>query len=274
MKLHMNEKSMNEKNEVKRAIFGDYKHKIKTFAIFTAENPMGMALEPQENNKRTAELKQYLNRMHIQYVPIDGKFDTGSSPITKNYGDGKYGKYQDTGKYKFTTTSRDEHSFICINIKLSEAKYLCQKFEQLSFFFGEQLWDETNDTDTDDDSKTVNTFNTDDTKTVDKTLNWDKKAPKRNFNTSGSVLSYWETKEAGGEYKCIEKSRTIVDAKSFDNFFSKHASFKYSIAMTIFEDYYPEINDIISEWCLDEALFNESLTSFAVSRRRWQAYNE
>ena len=62
-----------ESNELKRALFGDYKHRIKTFAIFTAENPMGMPLSPEENNKRTEQLKQILNKAHLQYIPINGR---------------------------------------------------------------------------------------------------------------------------------------------------------------------------------------------------------
>ena len=68
---------LNESNEVRRALYGDYRHKIKTFGIFTAENPLGNSLAPDENNRLTNQLKGILSKSHLQYVPISGMFDIG-----------------------------------------------------------------------------------------------------------------------------------------------------------------------------------------------------
>lgn len=91
---------------IKKTLFGDYSGKIRTFAVLSAENPMGMKNSAEENNKATKELKQKLKEMAIQYVPIEGK----------------YGSI--------------EHSFMLFNITREDAQYLAEWFEQESFFFG------------------------------------------------------------------------------------------------------------------------------------------
>lgn len=224
-----------EKNEVKRALFGDYKHKIRTFAIFTAENPMGKALPPDENNKRTEELKKIFNKMHLQYIPINGRFVLGTSKINRNYGDNKYGKQKDG-----TNEIRDEHSFIVINISLNETEDICKQFGQLSFFFGEQTW--------------TNRENADD------------------YNTA-STIYYYETKSLGGDYVCVDSSRRIDNAQDFDNFFSRHKSYKYSIYMKIFNESYDNLYDILDLDCLNEAISNEDYIARHRSMRRYHAYN-
>ena len=217
-----------EKNEIQRALYGDYKHRIKTFAIFTAENPIGKHLEPSENNKRTNELKKIFKQMNLQYISISGRFDVEDSKIKRNYGDSKYEK----------SLSRDEHSFVVINISLSEAKGICEKFDQLSFFFGEQTW--TNDGSSDD------------------------------LNTS-STLYYYEKKDKNSDYVMVDSSRKVKDASTFDNFFSRHKNFKYSICMKIFGNY-ESLNDVLDVDCLLESL-KDDRTSFFRSTRRYHAYN-
>lgn len=224
-----------ESNELKRALFGDYKHRIKTFAIFTAENPMGRSLPPEENNKRTERLKQMLSKAHLQYIPINGRFIIGKSKINRNYGDNKYGKQKDG-----SNIVRDEHSFIVINISLSETEGICQTFEQLSFFFGEQTW--TNENGNDD------------------------------LNTA-SIIYYYETKIAGGDYKCVDSSRRIDNAQDFDNFFSRHKSYKYSIYMKIFNESYDSLKEILDLDCLMEAISNDDYVDRHRSMRRFHAYN-
>lgn len=103
MKLRINE---NPNSRVKQALFGDNSGKIRTFAVLSAENPMGMKNSATENNKNTAELKSKLKELGIQYVPIEGK----------------YGNI--------------EHSFMLFNIAREDAQYLAEWFEQESFFFG------------------------------------------------------------------------------------------------------------------------------------------
>lgn len=230
---------LTEKNEVKRALFGDYRHKIKTFGIMTAENPMGNELTPEENNKRTEELKNYCSKIHCQYIPIKGYFDVGGTKVSdKNYGDNKYGK----------SNRRPEHSFLIINITLNELKYLCDKFEQLSFFFGENYWG-------------INPNNEVDSDTINST----------DRHTS-SALSYYEKKNINSEYKLIETSRKIENAKDFDNFFSRHGNFDYSIYMKIFNESYDSIKEVLDYDCLEEALDETKTDRHRVMRRAF-AYN-
>lgn len=101
-------KKLNEKKStrVKNVLYGDVTGKIKTFAILTAENPMAKEFTNEENNKRTDSLKNDMRKMGVQYIPIQGFF------------------------------GRKEHSFILPNVALKDAKYLSNKYEQLSFFFG------------------------------------------------------------------------------------------------------------------------------------------
>ena len=96
----------NSNTRVKKALFGDITGKIATFALLTAENPMGKELTAEENNKRTARLKEYCKKLGIQYVPVEGSF--GSI----------------------------EHSFMLFNLAQKDAEFLARKFGQLSFFFG------------------------------------------------------------------------------------------------------------------------------------------
>lgn len=103
VRLRINE---NPNSRVKQALFGDSSGKIRTFAVLSAENPMGMKNSAAENNKNTAELKSKLKELGVQYVPIEGK----------------YGNI--------------EHSFMLFNIAREDAQYLAEWFEQESFFFG------------------------------------------------------------------------------------------------------------------------------------------
>ncbi len=96
----------NPNSRVKQALFGDSSGKIRTFAVLSAENPMGMKNSATENNKNTAELKSKLKELGVHYVPIEGK----------------YGNI--------------EHSFMLFNIAREDAQYLAEWFEQESFFFG------------------------------------------------------------------------------------------------------------------------------------------
>ena len=104
MKLKIEE---NTSTRVKKSLFGDVTKKIKTFAILTAENPMGKELSAADNNKNIEELKRLLKRMSIQYIPIEGHFGNNK-----------------------------EHSFLLVNLSLNDTKKLANTFKQLSFFYG------------------------------------------------------------------------------------------------------------------------------------------
>ena len=233
---------LDEKNEVKRALFGDYKHKIKTFAILTAENPMGNSLSPQENNKRTEALKNMCEKAGYKYIPIKGFFDVGDTRVSNiNYGDNKYSKK--------TNRRRPEHSFLIINLTLSEAKYLAEKFEQLSFFFGENYWgySPNNKVDTDTETQSLDRH-------------------------TSSAISYYERKNENSNYRLIETSKRIDNAKDFDNFFSKYKDFDYSIYLKIFNEEYENIPDILDYDCLFECLNEDKTGKHRVTRRKF-AYN-
>ena len=112
--------------KVKSAIFGDNRGLIKTFAVLTAENPMGKKLSDEQNRQRNKLLRKeiaakrdagqrasglskeaYFRKLHIQYIPIRGRFE-----------------------------GNQENSYIVLNLTLSDTKYLSDKFGQKSFFFG------------------------------------------------------------------------------------------------------------------------------------------
>ena len=96
----------NKSTTVKTALF-NRGGKVKSFAILTAENPMGIQVSAQENNERTRKLKELLKNLHLQYVRIVGKYNT------------------------------KEHSVMIINLTLSDSIYIATKFSQESFFYGD-----------------------------------------------------------------------------------------------------------------------------------------
>lgn len=117
--------------KVRSALFGDKRRLIKTFAVLTGENPMGKKLSDIENRQRNKRLRKgiendrradmeksglsqedFFRRLHVQYIPIQGKF------------------------------GNDEHSYIVINLSLDDAKKYSELFEQMSFFFGEHTKDD------------------------------------------------------------------------------------------------------------------------------------
>ena len=231
---------IDEKNEVKRALYGDYKHKIKTFAIMSPENPMGVSVSPTDNNKLVSEFKSVCRKMNIQIVPINGMFDIGERNkfSDTNYGDNKYGKNK---------AVRYEHSFILINCTLGEVKGLANKFEQKSFFFGVNFWGtkiKSADGVTDD----ISTEHT------------------------ASEISYYDKLTKNDDYHLVETSRKILNANDFDNFFSKYRDFKYSIYLKLFNECYNDIYDVLDERCLVEAL-SENRTAWRRSTCRHYAYS-
>lgn len=91
------------------------KSHIKTFAIFTAENPDKKRLSNKDNVKLNKSLKK-----EIGFDTIDKTLNLGHFPYYKVKG--SYGSV--------------EHSFLVYNIALGEAKSLAEKFHQQSFVFG------------------------------------------------------------------------------------------------------------------------------------------
>lgn len=238
-----------EENVVKHALFGDYKHKIKTFAIMTPENPMGKALSPEDNNKRVDDFLNHTRHANIQTIPINGMFDIGERNrfSKRNYGDNKYNR----------DNVRNEHSFILINCSLDEAKGLANKFGQKSFFFGKNYWGESvsnqNIIDDDEDIKSIT-----DNDGVDE--------------HTASTISYYDRPTLKSDFVLEETSRRIDDANAFDNFFSKYKDYKYSIYMKIFNENYDTIHTILDMESLNEAL-RKNRTAINSSLARRHAYD-
>ena len=60
--------SNNQFKRVKNALFGDTSGKIKTFAIISPENPMGISYSRKENEKRLIQFKDYLRFGSYSYT--------------------------------------------------------------------------------------------------------------------------------------------------------------------------------------------------------------
>lgn len=133
-KIYIEENS-NRYRRVKRELFGDPTGKIKTFAIISPENPLGMKDTPDEewkekfrkwsndpkkyNKEALASLKKELLADRIK--------DTGDNAM-------KYGGFnyvQIKGKY-----GDNEKTFIIFNIPLIDAKTIARDYGQESFFWG------------------------------------------------------------------------------------------------------------------------------------------
>lgn len=181
MKLYFENKA----TRLKRALYGDATGKIKTFAILTAENPSAKQYSAEENNKRTERLKQLFKQSGIQYISIQGFY------------------------------GRKEHSFICFNLTLDEAKRLCYlNYDapldewQESFFYGK-------------------------------------------VNEDGVEISYYHLNN--DKYELVETSDKVDNANDFDNFFSRYHEFKFSIWMKVFnEDLLPIYNEQDLDRALEE----------------------
>ena len=217
MKIEIVERAPTGK--VKSALFGDKRHLIKTFAVLTAENPMGKKLPDEENRmrnkqlrrdiekKRDADLKQsglskedYFRRLHVQYIPIKGKFEN------------------------------DENSYIVLNLSFEDAKYLADVFNQMSFFFGEHLED------------------------------------------GKIVVSYYERKNPDEDFKFIESTERIDDAKDFDDFFSKYNGLKWSFYLKYFNESFKPL-EVFNEELLNRGL-DDSYTPRGRAMYRNMAYKK
>ena len=106
MKVNKIEENSNRYRRLKRALFGDDTGKIRTFAILTPENPMGVEATPAENKKAVDELKRSLRILGLTYTPVRGSY------------------------------GNKENSFVVFNCSLSDAKALAKTYNQESFFWG------------------------------------------------------------------------------------------------------------------------------------------
>lgn len=92
----------------------EYVSKIKTFAIFTAENRDAIQMIRSQNRELNKELKR----------------DLSGNNLEKSIIAGRYSYYKVKGKY-----GNVENSFLVYNITLEDAKSLCSKNGQQSFIF-------------------------------------------------------------------------------------------------------------------------------------------
>ena len=97
----------NSSTRVKSALF-NRGGKIKTFAILTAENPMGEPTSAQENNVRMGKLRADLKMLGLQYIKVTGSYGT------------------------------IEHSLMIVNIPYADAETLAGNYMQESFIFGDE----------------------------------------------------------------------------------------------------------------------------------------
>lgn len=104
----------NKSTRLKSALF-DRTHKVRSFAIITAENPSGYPLTPEENKRLRRSLNDDLRELNLQYIKIRGRH-----------------------KDKLSEGTLDENSVVIINLTLGEALSLAEKYGQESFFFGNE----------------------------------------------------------------------------------------------------------------------------------------
>ena len=106
MKVSKLEENSNRFRRLRRALFGDETGKIKTFAILSPENPMGIEANPEDNQRSMDELKKALRIAGLVYTPIRGSY------------------------------GNKENSFAIFNCSLADAKKLAGTYRQESFFWG------------------------------------------------------------------------------------------------------------------------------------------
>ena len=82
-------------------------NKVKTFGIITAENPMGVELGEQDNQKRNKMLISFLRSKQYVFCHVKGKY------------------------------SNMEHPFMVYNISIEDMKTIGRTFDQESFIFAE-----------------------------------------------------------------------------------------------------------------------------------------
>jgi hypothetical protein len=124
----------NRYRRLKRGLFGDPSGKIRTFAIISAENPLGWKDSTEEEFKQRFvqwfDDKKLYNKQSVEKIESSVLLhkieDTGNTSL--KYGGFAYvplkGKYGDL-----------EKSYIIFNLTLSDAKTIARDYGQESFFF-------------------------------------------------------------------------------------------------------------------------------------------
>lgn len=88
----------------------------------------------------------------------------------------------------------------------------------------------------------------------------------------GSSISYYEKPSKDSDYELIETVDRVVNAKDFNDFFSSHGDFKYSIDLDYFKENLDSISEIVDEEAMNEALDDAYTIKHRVNERAL-AYN-
>ena len=228
-------KVLEDSNRIQRAIFGDYRGHIGSYAIITAQNPMGISISPDENNKRNKLFTEQLRNLNIREYDM----------ITGFYG----------GK---------ENSFVLYNLSYHDAEWLAATFMQQSFFWGKTADLSGYDSVNADTPKTVVTYyecnidsNTDGILDVYKRID-----PNKN-------MAY--INKHGG-YKKIESHIGAELVGNAIDFYSSKSDLKFKISMQYFESCELDQPCVVDLYALNESL-NDAYTAQKRAKMRALAYN-
>ena len=132
----------NNYRRVRNALFGDPKGRIKTFAIISAENPLGWKYSTEEEYQY--KYRAWLNNpMEYNRVAREGiKSDVLADKVIKTGDDTlKHGHFNYTEIKGFY--GEHEKTLMIYNIPLSDAKIIAGNYGQESFFWGKTSGDKS-----------------------------------------------------------------------------------------------------------------------------------
>lgn len=129
------EENSNRYRRVKHALFGDPTGKIKTFAIVSPENPLGLK-DSTEEEWRERFIKWSANKQKYNRDALTSMKQRLLADRIKKTGDaamqmGGFNYVQIKGRY-----GDYENTFIIFNIPLADAKIIARDYGQESFFWG------------------------------------------------------------------------------------------------------------------------------------------
>ena len=214
--------------KIKSALFGDRRGLIKTFAVLSAENPLGEKLPDEENKQRKNRLRREIEAKRKEHADgVDWHKPLMHRPtidindiesVMRGYGmhyvpvEGKFGN--------------KERSFFVINISFEDAENLSRSYRQRSFFFGECECAKDENGEFAPVSATISYYQTD-----------------ADENTPTEEI----------EYYFVEKSKRIDDRTQADDFFSKYGGLKWQFYMKYFnEDLYTDCSEELVSRCVDD----------------------
>lgn len=124
------QENSNRYRRLKRALFGDPSGKIRTFAIISPENPVGVFGEEEWEKIKQAERSNFnkINSKELQQKLSKVKAIKYDGDKALGYGGYDYIKLK--GKY-----GKSEHSYLILNLTLEDAKAIAKCYGQESFFF-------------------------------------------------------------------------------------------------------------------------------------------